>query len=525
MIMRTIKYINLIASFFAVVLVVVSCEKDDLVTLDPKVDTWEITEITSTSAVLSGLVVAQGDGFTEYGVCWATAPAPTVDGSKQIVDSITGAVYKTKVTGLEHFTKYYVRAYVKQASGEYLYGNDTTFTTLAHIPTITIKDASEINATTAVFPAEVTYDGKSPVTMRGLCWSVTENPTTDDSKTENGEGTGAFNDTLTGLVADSTYYVRAYATNAIGTAYSSSKSFKTSIGIATVVTLSAEAQETTAQVKGSAIYDGGAEIIEKGIVWGTSENPTTSDNKVTATADTFEVEITGLTSSTTYYARAFATNSKGTAYGKNISFAPYPTALYMTGNGVGLDEEDWNWYEPLQLIAVNSHPELFWKIVWMKGSGEFKFAPQAAWSDDFGKTGDATDGVYAKGGDNIPVPSTAGYYMVVVDLKNSTIEIAEPKVYGMGDAFGGWDGAVPGNLFTVDNAGEVIKFEGVPSDGNLRMYVTASTLACDWWQAEFNVIGGNIEFRGTGGDQAAVPVTSGQTVTLNFKAGTGSIAD
>jgi hypothetical protein len=519
--MRTIQYIKIMALFFVLGIMAISCEKDDLVTLDPKVDTWEITEVTSTSAVLSGLVVAQGDGFSEYGVCWATAPAPTVDGSKQVVDSITGAVYRTKVTGLEHFTKYYVRAYVKQTSGEYLYGSDTTFTTLAHIPSVTIKDASEITATTAIFPVEVTYDGKSSVTMRGLCWSVSENPTTDGSKTENGEGTGAFNDTLTGLVADSTYYVRAYATNAIGTAYSSPISFKTSIGVATVVTISAKSQTTTAQVQGAVIYDGGASVTERGVVWGTSEDPTISDNKVIAEAtDTFEVELTGLTPGTEYYVRAYATNNEGTAYGDNISFIP--GAMFMIGDGVG----NWVWGETdLPMVPVYDHPSIYWKIVWMNTTGGFKIAPEKAWGSDMGKTGDATNGVYSIGSDNVPVPGTEGYYMVVIDIESNTIEVTDPQVYGIGDAFGGWDGAVPDNLFTVDNATEVIKFGGIPSDGNLRMYVTASTLACDWWQAEFNVIGGNIEFRGRGGEQTAVPVTSGQTVTLNFKAGTGSIAD
>lgn len=201
----------------------------------------------------------------------------------------------------------------------------------------------------------------------------------------------------------------------------------------------------------------------------------------------------------------------------------YPAELYMTGNGVGQDDEQWDWKNKLQFVPVHSHPELFWKIVWMKGSGEFKCAPQPEWSNDFGRDGDATNGVYAKGGTNIPVPATAGYYMVVVDLKNNTIEIAEPKVYGMGNVFGGWDGGDPADLFTVDNANKVIKFDGVPNDGELRMYVDAPTLNCDWWQAEFIVLNDKIEFRGTGGDQARVNVTTGDNISLNFLTGAGSI--
>ena len=211
--------------------------------------------------------------------------------------------------------------------------------------------------------------------------------------------------------------------------------------------------------------------------------------------------------------------------GFSATVSQYPNELYMTGNGVGQDAENWNWFEPLQLVPVHSHPELFWKIVWMKGTGEFKIAPQADWGGDFGITGTAdADGVYAKGGDNVPVPATAGYYMVVVDMKNNTVQVTEPKVYGIGNAFGGaWTAYDPNYLFTIDNANGVIKFDGVPDDGDLRLHVGATTLNCDWWQAEFNVIGGNIEFRGTGNDQAAVPVTSGQNISLNFKEGTGTI--
>ncbi|MBU2465103.1 MAG: DUF5115 domain-containing protein, partial [Bacteroidetes bacterium] len=86
------------------------------------------------------------------------------------------------------------------------------------------------------------------------------------------------------------------------------------------------------------------------------------------------------------------------------------------------------------------------------------------------------------------------------------------------------------NLFTVDNANEVIISPAATAEGALRMHVAAMTLtntdgnAIDWWQAEFNVIDGNIEFRGTGDDQQNIPtLTAGQTVSLNFRTHTGTI--
>lgn len=210
----------------------------------------------------------------------------------------------------------------------------------------------------------------------------------------------------------------------------------------------------------------------------------------------------------------------------------YPEELYMVGSALDTADTDvdgtpdgWQWtLANYPMIPVHSHPELFWKIVWLYEGEGFKFAPQRDWIGDFGKTGDATDGVFGKGADNVPVPDAgSGYYIVVVDLENETVEVNPATVYGIGDAFGSYDEKKPEYLFTVDNANKVIKFTDVLAATELRMYAAASTLACDWWQAEFMILEGVIEFRGTGNDQARVAVTAGQDVSLNFKDLTGTI--
>jgi hypothetical protein len=206
----------------------------------------------------------------------------------------------------------------------------------------------------------------------------------------------------------------------------------------------------------------------------------------------------------------------------------YPAELYMIGGSIG----GWDWTaNGIQMIPVHSNPHLFWRIVWIDpalADPGIKFAPQAAWAGDFGKSGDATNGVYAKGTDNVPPPATAGYYTVVVNLDASgeTIEVNPAKVYGIGDAFGSWDGGQ--NLFT--ESGDVLTSPAFAANGDLRMYTTSSTFlpvgtdpAVDWWQAEFVVLAGVIEYRGTGGDQSRAAVTAGGTVSLNFKEGTGTI--
>jgi len=95
------------------------------------------------------------------------------------------------------------------------------------LPTITTAAASEISPTAATCGGNVTADGNTPVTARGVCWSINHDPTTSDFKTIDGAGTGLFSSVITGLEENTTYYARAYATNNVGTAYGTEISFTT----------------------------------------------------------------------------------------------------------------------------------------------------------------------------------------------------------------------------------------------------------------------------------------------------------
>jgi len=94
-------------------------------------------------------------------------------------------------------------------------------------PTVTTNSVSSITSNSAVCGGNVTLDGGSTVTTRGVCWSTSSNPTTANSKTTNGSGTGSFTSNISGLNPSTPYYVRAYATNSMGTSYGSSRSFTT----------------------------------------------------------------------------------------------------------------------------------------------------------------------------------------------------------------------------------------------------------------------------------------------------------
>ncbi|MHB9143409.1 MAG: FISUMP domain-containing protein, partial [Paludibacter sp.] len=95
------------------------------------------------------------------------------------------------------------------------------------IPTLSTDTVTEITNNSAVCKGNITLDGGTGITARGACWSTTENPTIADNKTTDNVGMGVFSSSITGLSSDTTYYVRAYATNSVGTAYGEQLSFKT----------------------------------------------------------------------------------------------------------------------------------------------------------------------------------------------------------------------------------------------------------------------------------------------------------
>lgn len=105
--------------------------------------------------------------------------------------------------------------------------NSTTSEPTAVAPTLSTTDASAVDATTATTGGNVTSEGNSSITARGVCWATTQNPTIANSKTTETGTTGSYTSNLTGLTANTTYYVRAYATNNAGTAYGNQISFTT----------------------------------------------------------------------------------------------------------------------------------------------------------------------------------------------------------------------------------------------------------------------------------------------------------
>ena len=185
----------------------------------PDLTTTEITSITQKTAISGGNVSSDnGESVTSRGVCWSTVTKPTTADDKTVDGTGTG-IFVSNISGLDGGTTYYLRAYAINNTGT-SYGNEITFTTdPAFIPVISTKAISAVTPSTASSGGNVTSDGGSSISARGVCWSTTSNPTTANSKTTDGTGTGSFTSSVSGLTPGTTYYLRAYATNSAGTGY------------------------------------------------------------------------------------------------------------------------------------------------------------------------------------------------------------------------------------------------------------------------------------------------------------------
>lgn len=305
----------------------------------PTLTTLAANNILSTSANSGGNISTDnGSAVTARGVVWNTSASPTIDLATKTKDSTGKGSFVSALKPLLPGKLYYARAYATNAIGT-AYGNEIQFQTTAIAPTVTTADLSNILTTSATSGGNVTSDGGSAVTARGVVWSTSTSPAiTLTTKTIDGSGPGTFVSSITSLTAGRIYYVRAYATNSIGTSYGAELSFSAKAFPATVSTNSIlNITATSATSGGNVTSEGGGSVTARGVVWGTSSGPRIAlDTKTTDGAGfgAFTSSLTSLKPATTYYFRAYATNSSGTSYGAETSFttlAATPTVTTTIG--------------------------------------------------------------------------------------------------------------------------------------------------------------------------------------------------
>lgn len=288
----------------------------------PTVKTISATNIAVQVIECKGEVRSEGKSHVfQRGFCVSENPHPTLADNAVNLGSGIGE-FSTTLQGLKLNTIYYVRAFAINSVGV-AYGEEISLKTLDGSPTVDIEEITNITSKNASIKANAISDGGFFITERGFCYSISPNPTMQNTSTSCGANTGEFYSTLQNLYPNTLYYIRAFAKNSAGVGYSEQRTFTTLSGLPIVTTKAvSNITSSSAQCGGNISSDGGFSITKRGICYSTSPNPTinnthTSDGTGTGS---FISYLSNLQSHTTYYIRAYATNAIGTTYGEEISF-------------------------------------------------------------------------------------------------------------------------------------------------------------------------------------------------------------
>jgi len=206
------------------------------------------------------------------------------------------------------------------------------------LPTLSTSSITNITATSATGGGNITSDGNERITSRGVCWSIKANPTTSDSRTNDGDEMGQFVSTLIGLTAGSMYHVRAYATNSVGTSYGADLSFST-LGKPPECISQPATNITPSGATLNGTVDANYLSTDISFEYGTtksygqtiiSDQSPTEGNSITNVS----ANISGLTPGTTYHFRIISVNSVGTANGNDLTFTTLSVVPTLTTTSI-----------------------------------------------------------------------------------------------------------------------------------------------------------------------------------------------
>ena len=317
----------------------------------PELSTNSISNITGNSATSGGQIQSNG-GFTisAQGVCWSTSENPTISNAHTTQTAGSNS-FTSQIINLDLATTYFVRAYATNETGT-AYGQSESFITDDGVISLTTTTATNILAASFESGGSIIDAGGLAVTEKGLCWSTSIEPTIADNFTTEGSSSDDFTTQVTDLNYATTYYVRAYATNANGTFYGNEIEVLTDDGIIQLTTAEiTNITGTSANSGGNITDNGGLEITARGVCWSENSNPTLNDSYTIdgVGSGIFISDITGLEKGTVYFVKAYAINAVDTSYGNTQTF----TTEAPDGPGAEVIDIDGNIYSTVWIGGQN----------------------------------------------------------------------------------------------------------------------------------------------------------------------------
>lgn len=303
----------------------------------PVVRTGEASGIGQNSAVVTGSLISAGNKkVVELGVCWSVESIPLIADHKVLVDG-EPSEYNLGLNQLPAGTRIYYRAFATSRAGTG-YGEIKDFETLpATTPVVSTVSVTRLTGESAWTGGILSDVGGSPVVRRGVCWSTVNTPTIDDEYIDVSDVSHEFKVRIQILLPQTTYYCRAYAVNDAGVGYGQTESFTTGeVSSAEVVTVGLESAASFKVLAKGRLTDSGNSVVTKGFCWNLTGMPDTDDFTTETRTDEndFSAWITNLQSASTYYVRAYASNSVGTVYGEEmVLVTPAARIYYVSPEG------------------------------------------------------------------------------------------------------------------------------------------------------------------------------------------------
>ena len=422
----------------------------------PTVTTTAISNITETTATSGGNVTDIGDSdVSARGVVWSTSEAPTVTNNDGItLNGVGDGEFTSELTDLTPNTTYYVRAYATNNQGTG-YGEELSFITLASAP-----EADFVaDITTGVVPLTVHFTDLSIYDPTSWNWEFGDGSVSDEQNpTHIYTSVGTFTVSLT-------------VTNEMGSDTETKVDYILVIPSEVLPTLTTlpvtNITQTSATSGGNITSDGGYYVFQRGVVWSTTQNPTTYNYEgITNNGDDigeFVSELTSLTPNTKYYLRAYATNSEGTAYGNQQSFSTAFSVTFTVYSESGY---------PIQgaSVALNGDTQTTGTngiTVFYLTNGDYEYTVSA--------TGYLTTGGYIKVLDedqNLKL-------MLIADTSTPPFIIGEDHVcrgseviYSISATLGGSWEAVGGNLLSNSTSHALIEWHSASENSRIRYRIT-----------------------------------------------------